>query len=635
MKKTTRLVIVLLVLALCFVFLLPTIRWYFWTSKEDRALATESREKIRDYAINMATKDVDFLIEAAKSGSSESLDTARFGELIKAAQKSYKAMGKEAPHTWTAADILTAFPSANEAQARSEISDIMENFYRNRILTIKKYQTNAVKLGLDLSGGMSLIIKADLSAIEESAEKPAEVKNEPASSVAAESNEAEKSDTEAGDAVSTNGETITQADVQKTPEKRTITATTKQEAMNLAMETLRSRIDRFGLSEPVIRQQGEDRIYIELPGATDTDQINSIIMGRGILAFHLVDDDATAQFYQYYNANPGTTFDANYQLLDPTIIPEDTMVLGVYHKDAYGIDERDENQPFLVVKKQAGLDGKHLTEVETSRGNTGQPVVEFALTGEGAEIFAKLTTDNKGKRLAIVSDNKIKSAPNINEPITGGRGIIQGFTAAEGENLKAVLRSAWLNVPLELESQQIVGATMGKLAISQGLNALKWGLVAVFAFMLMYYLEAGINACIAQILNLYIMFSILSAFNLTLSLSSIAGMILTIGMAVDANVVIFERIKEELLLGKSRASAIEAGFDHALSAIMDSNITTFIAAAFLSILGTGTIKGFAYSLSIGVLSSVFTALFVSKLIFDFGSETLNLQNLKISWRSYH
>jgi protein-export membrane protein secD len=624
MKKTTRLVIVLLVLALCFVFLLPTIRWYFWTSKEDRVLATESREKIRDYAVNMAGKDVNFLVDAAKSGSQEALDSNRFGEIIAHAKKTYKTFGKELPQVWTAGAVVAAFPSANETQARAEMSSVLETFYRNRILRIKGYQTNAVKLGLDLSGGMSLIIKADLSAIEETADQPAETEKPVA--------ETEKSSDGEGSS-DTLGEQLA-AVIKKTAEKRTITASTKQEAMALAIETLRSRVDRFGLSEPVIRQQGEDRIYIELPGATDTDQINSIIMGRGILAFHIVDDDATAKFYQYYNANKGTTFDANYNLLDPSIIPEDTIVLGVYKKDAYGIDQRAEGQPFLVVKKQAGLDGKYLTEVETSRGNTGQPVVEFALSGEGAEIFAKLTTENKGKRLAIVSDGKIKSAPNINEPITGGRGIIQGFSAEEGENLKAVLRSAWLNVPLELESQQIIGATMGKLSIEQGLNALFWGLIAVFVFMLMYYLEAGINACIAQVLNLYIMFSILSALNLTLSLSSIAGMILTIGMAVDANVVIFERIKEELLLGKSRASAINAGFDQAFWAIMDSNITTFIAAAFLSILGTGTIKGFAYSLAIGVISSVFTALFVSKLIFDFGSETLKLKNLKISWRSY-
>ena len=625
MKKTTRLVIVLLVLALCFVFLLPTIRWYFWTSKEDRVLATESREKIRDYAVNMAGKDVNFLVDAAKSGSQEALDSNRFGEIIAHAKKAYKTFGKELPQVWTAGAVVAAFPSANETQARAEMSSVLETFYRNRILRIKGYQTNAVKLGLDLSGGMSLIIKADLSAIEETADQPAETEKPAA--------ETEKSSDGEGSS-DTSGEQIASSSAKKPAEKRTITASTKQEAMALAIETLRSRVDRFGLSEPVIRQQGEDRIYIELPGATDTDQINSIIMGRGILAFHMVDDDATAKFYQYYNANKGTTFDANYNLLDPSIIPEDTIVLGVYKKDAYGIDQRAEGQPFLVVKKQAGLDGKYLTEVETSRGNTGQPVVEFALSGEGAEIFAKLTTENKGKRLAIVSDGKIKSAPNINEPITGGRGIIQGFSAEEGENLKAVLRSAWLNVPLELESQQIIGATMGKLSIEQGLNALFWGLIAVFVFMLMYYLEAGINACIAQVLNLYIMFSILSALNLTLSLSSIAGMILTIGMAVDANVVIFERIKEELLLGKSRASAINAGFDQAFWAIMDSNITTFIAAAFLSILGTGTIKGFAYSLAIGVISSVFTALFVSKLIFDFGSETLKLKNLKISWRSY-
>lgn len=625
MKKTTRLVIVLLVLALCFVFLLPTIRWYFWTSKEDRVLATESREKIRDYAVNMAGKDVNFLVDAAKSGSQEALDSNRFGEIIAHAKKTYKTFGKELPQVWTAGAVVAAFPSANETQARAEMSSVLETFYRNRILRIKGYQTNAVKLGLDLSGGMSLIIKADLSAIEETADQPAETEKPAA--------ETEKSSDGEGSS-DTSGEQIASSSAKKPAEKRTITASTKQEAMALAIETLRSRVDRFGLSEPVIRQQGEDRIYIELPGATDTDQINSIIMGRGILAFHIVDDDATAKFYQYYNANKGTTFDANYNLLDPSIIPEDTIVLGVYKKDAYGIDQRAEGQPFLVVKKQAGLDGKYLTEVETSRGNTGQPVVEFALSGEGAEIFAKLTTENKGKRLAIVSDGKIKSAPNINEPITGGRGIIQGFSAEEGENLKAVLRSAWLNVPLELESQQIIGATMGKLSIEQGLNALFWGLIAVFVFMLMYYLEAGINACIAQVLNLYIMFSILSALNLTLSLSSIAGMILTIGMAVDANVVIFERIKEELLLGKSRASAINAGFDQAFWAIMDSNITTFIAAAFLSILGTGTIKGFAYSLAIGVISSVFTALFVSKLIFDFGSETLKLKNLKISWRSY-
>lgn len=637
MKKITRLVIVLIVLALCFVFLRPTMQWYFWTNKEDRALATESREKIRDYAINMAARDVDFVITAAQSGTNDALDSDRFAVLIKKAQKNYKDMGIAAPERWSAVDILKAFPSANEEQARSAISGVMESYYRDRILKIKAYQKNAVKLGLDLSGGMSLIIKADLTAIDDQSNAAAGEKNaeaENTENAQATEGAEDKSSSPDANGKNTESEIAPSSLVKEKPKKKSMSDDVKKEAMTLAIETLRSRIDTFGLSEPVIRQQGEDRIYIELPGATDTDQINSIIQGRGLLAFHIVDDEATRQFYSYYTANRDKTFDAHYNLLDPSIIPADTMVLGCYEKDAYGIDVRNEREPFLVVKKEPGLQGKHLTEVETTRGQTNEPIVAFALDLEGADIFAKLTSENKGKRLAIVSDNKIKSAPNIKDAITGGRGVISGFSAEEGENLKAVLRSAWLNVPLELESRQVIGATMGKKMIDQGLNALKWGLVAVFIFMLLYYREAGINACVAQVLNLYMMFSILSAFNLTLSLSSIAGMILTIGMAVDANVVIFERIKEELLLGKSRASAINAGFDQAFWAIMDSNITTFIAAAFLSVLGTGTIKGFAYSLAIGVISSVFTALFVSKLIFDFGTETLKFKQIRISWRKH-
>ena len=579
MKKRTRFVIVLAVLGLCFAFLYPTLKWYFWTGKEDKALALGSREKIKDYVMNMTKADVDALIASAKKGETEPV-VAKYEPLIKTAKKNLKSIGKPVPEVWSAGELLAAFPGSSEENARSTISPILEDAYRSKILSIKNAQANAVKLGLDLSGGMSIIIKADLSAV-------------------------------SGDG----GEAGTSA---------------KKEAMNLAIDTISSRIDKFGLTEPVIRQQGDDRIYVEIPGAADADKINSIIMGRGLLAFHIVDDDATQAFYNYYNANPTHTFDADYNLLDPAIIPADTKVLGVYKKDAYGLDERD---GFLVIKKDAALEGKHLQRVSTTTNQTNEPLVVFELDSEGAEIFATVTTENKGKRLAIVSDDKIKSAPNIKEPITGGTGTISGFSADEAENLKTILRTAWLNVPLQLENQQVIGASMGEQAINQGLRALQWGLVAVLVFMLIWYRSAGFNACIAQILNLYIVFSVLSAFNLTLTLPSIAGMILTIGMAVDANVVIFERIKEELALHKSRAAAIQTGFDHAFWAIMDSNITTFIAALFLSILGTGPIKGFAYSLTIGVVSSVFTALFVSRLIFDFGTETLRQKKLRITWRT--
>jgi preprotein translocase subunit SecD len=194
------------------------------------------------------------------------------------------------------------------------------------------------------------------------------------------------------------------------------------------------------------------------------------------------------------------------------------------------------------------------------------------------------------------------------------------------------LQTAWLSVPLSVESQQVIGASLGEVAINQGIKAVVVGLVAVMLFMLLLYKGAGINAIVAQVLNFYIMFSILSALNLTLTLPSIAGMILTIGMAVDANVIIFERIKEEIRLGKGRAAAVAAGFDNAFWAILDSNITTFIAALFMSQLGSGSIQGFAVSLAIGVVSSVFTALVVSRLIFDVGTEALKQTKVSISWR---
>ncbi len=575
MSKRSRLILILVVLAVCFAFLWPSVKWYYLTPPEDQALALGSRERIKDYARNMAVADLRELKEAAKDGSSDPV-SQKYDVLVAEAKKSYRAMKKDTPEVWTARPLVAAFSS------EMEVLLLLENQYREHILKIKKTQASAVKLGLDLSGGMSIIIKADL-------DKAAESQKESIDDMGA----------------------------------------FRAEAMAQALEIINSRIDRFGLSEPVIRQQGEDRIYIEIPGNADSDRINSIIMGRGMLAFHMVDDDATQAFNDYYNRNPTSTFDAEYNLLDPSIIPSDTRLLGLYRKDSYGLDER---VGFLAIKKESALEGRHIQSAESRRDEMGRPVVNFILDGEGAKIFADLTTNNVNKRLAIVSDDKIRSNAVINEPIPGGSVQISGFSADEAENLRAVLRTAWLSVPLELENQQVIGASMGQESINQGIWALVCGLAAVLLFMLLYYRGAGINALVAQVLNLYILFSVLSALNLTLTLPSIAGMILTIGMAVDANVVVFERIKDELRLRKGRQASVASGFSHAFWAIMDANITTFIAAVFLSQLGTGPIRGFAYSLAIGVTSSVFTALFVSRLIFDFGTETLKRKNLLISWR---
>jgi preprotein translocase subunit SecD len=572
MNKRYRLLILLVVLGVCFLFLLPTIRWYFFTPKEQQALALESRQQIRAYSFQTAQADWQRLLEAARSGDAVPGDLEF---LIPIARRLHREYNEPVPAQWTAMSVLQAFQSFSTRRAAL---DAIEQKHAEEIFALKNLQNNAVKLGLDLSGGLSIILQVG----------------------------------------------------------RTLTDDDPADAMNRALEVLNSRIDRFGLTEPVIRRQGTSQIYVEIPGTADPERINDIIMGKGSLTFHLEDTDATAVFYQYYRENPTRTFDAGGNLINPSIIPPDTMLLGVFIKDRYGLDEHDRNPDgtyrYIAVKREIGLDGNLIEDASVDRDNiSGRPIVVFRLNDEGAEIFHRLTAANVNQNLAIVMDDRVRSNPRINEAIPGGRGTITGFDTEGSENLALVLRTAALPVELVVASQQSIGASLGEDTIRQGLYALLGGVAAVLIFMLVWYRAAGINAVVAQILNFYIMFSVLSALSFTLTLPAIAGFILTIGMATDANVIIFERMKEEMRLGKSRKAVIEAGFGKAFWAIMDSNITTFIAALFLSQLGSGPIRGFAVSLSIGVFSSVFTALFVSRLIFDFGTDVMRSKNLSVSW----
>jgi preprotein translocase subunit SecD len=571
MSKRYRLFILLIILGVCFLFLWPTIRWYFFISRDQQTLALESRQQIRTYSSQASGDELQRLLDAAASDNVIP-DDLEFVTTV--AKKQYKALKKPIPAQLTARSVLEAFSTKREA------ADAIEQKHADDIFALKNLQKNAVKLGLDLSGGLSIVLQVG----------------------------------------------------------RTLTEDNPEDAMKRALEVLNNRIDQFGLTEPVIRSQGSDQIYVEIPGTADPERINDIIMGKGSLTFQLEDSEATDAFRNYYRANPTTTFDANGNLLNPSIVPSDVVVLGVYTKDRYGLDEQVRNNDgslsYIAVKKEIGLDGNYIEDASVDRNNMdGKPEVVFKLSSEGGEIFYKLTSANVNKNLAIILDNKVKSHPNISTGIHD-RGTITGFGSEEADNLALVLRTAAFPVELEVASQQSIGPSMGEDTIRQGLYALLGGIAAVFIFMLIYYKAAGINAIVAQLLNFYIMFSVLSALNFTLTLPAIAGFILTIGMAVDANVIIFERMKEEMILGKSRKAVIEAGFGKAFWAIMDSNITTFIAALFLSQLGSGPIRGFAVSLSIGVFSSVFTALFVSRLIFDFETDVLRNKGLSISWRTH-
>jgi len=577
MNKRYRLIILLVVLAVCFLFLLPSIRWYFFIPRDKQALALESRQQIRTYSSQAAGADLQRLIDSART---EEAVPADLEYLVPIARKMYKNFNLPVPAVFNSKTVLEAFSSKREAL------DTIENKYRDDIFAVKDLQKNAVKLGLDLSGGLSIVLQSNLDSVSQRL-----------------------------------GRALNEED--------------RIDAMNRALEVLNSRIDRFGLTEPVIRRQGNDQIYVEIPGTADPERINDIIMGKGSLTFHLENTEATEAFYRYYLANQTTTFDASGKLINPYIIPDNTMVLGVYTKDRYGLDEQrrnlDGSLSYIVVEKEIGLDGNYIEEATVERNNMdGKPEVIFRLSSEGGEFFYQLTSRNVDRNLAIVMDDRVRSAPRISTGIRE-RGTITGFDSESAENLALVLRTAALPVELEVASQQSIGASMGEDTIRQGLYALLGGISLVLIFLLVYYRGAGINAVVAQLLNFYIMFSVLSALSFTLTLPAIAGFILTIGMATDANVIIFERMKEEMRLGKSRKAVIEAGFAKAFWAIMDSNITTFIAALFLSQLGSGPIRGFAVSLSIGVFSSVFTALFVSRLIFDFGTDVMKSKGLSVSW----
>ncbi|MCL2834019.1 MAG: protein translocase subunit SecD [Treponema sp.] len=578
MSKRYRFIIVVVVLAICFVFLYPSIRWYFLTPKLDQTRALASRQDIKTYASQTAQLDLQKLIDQAKAGGSL---PPELSFLITNAKKYYKDSKTPAPDKWDASAVLGAFNS------RQEVLGVIETKYRDSIFSLKDLQKSAVQLGLDLSGGLSIVLQANMAALQDKL-------------------------------------------------THTITVQDQDDAVNRALDVLNSRIDRFGLTEPVIRRQGTDQIYVEIPGSADPEKINSIIMGRGSLAFHMVDQEATDAFNTYYNAHPTTTFDLDGNLLDPTLVPADVVIRGFYIKDEYGLDEQRKNSSgnpdYIAIKKEVGLDGNHIQSAQVDKNSLdGRPEVTFMLDAEGGDIFYKLTSANINKPMAIVLDDKVKSSAVINSAIRDAVRLT-GFGQDEADSIALILRTAALPVELEVVNQQSIGASMGEDTIMQGFYALLGGLGFLLLFMLLYYKGAGINAIIAQVLNFYIMLSILSAFNFTLTMPSIAGFILTIGMATDANVLVFERMKEELRAGKTRKAAVEAGFEKAFWAIMDSNITTFIAALFLSQLGTGPIQGFAVSLAIGLFSSVFTALFVSRLIFDFGTDVMRSKYLSVSWR---
>jgi len=363
---------------------------------------------------------------------------------------------------------------------------------------------------------------------------------------------------------------------------------TKKQSVDQAIETIRNRLDQFGLAEPTVAKQGDEKILVELPGIKTQEEeqrARELISRAAYLQLMAVDEDRKTRVYQMSDAEAARYGDL--------ILP-------------------DAEQPGVkyLIKEIQILDGSMLTNAQVQFDpDTNQPVISFALNAEGAAIFGDFTEANVGNHLAVVLDGKVFSAPVINERIGGGHGQISGnYTPQGAQDLAIALRSGALLAPIYLMEKRSVGPSLGADSIKSASIALAGGFILVVIFMLVYYKLAGVIANIALIANLFILLAVMSLFGATLTLPGMAGIVLTVGMAVDANVIISERIRELLYQGVSVRKAIEQGYDNATSAILDANITTLIAAIVLYVYGTGAIKGFAITMSIGILASMLTAI---------------------------
>ncbi|MBP5757483.1 MAG: protein translocase subunit SecD [Spirochaetales bacterium] len=575
MRKTERILIAVLAIAICVWFLFPTIRWYAFVSPEDKALTTGSSLQVKEYSQGQARTA---LLYMEQNGSSEVPKEYSF--VIELAKSQSKEKGTSKTDIKTCSDVLSAFSaSSDEGQA---FMSAVEKHYREYIQSLKELSSKALQLGLDLKGGMSILLDVDPSSL--------------AQRLGHEPSEAEISS-----------------------------------AIDEDIEILKNRIDQFGMAEPEIRKQGTQQILIELAGTPDPERVDAFLKGKGALAFHLADSLSTQRAQAYYAQNPeefqalAYALENNLPFTQPSFIPADRTIAGSFSTDAYGIEQLS---GIVVIYRKAALDGGYLLSAEKGKDSTSsQPVVTFKISSEGGSIFYDFTKAHIGQPLSIVMDGHVKSTATIRDALSTNVQI-SGFTDEEAENIAIILKTASLPISVTVSSQQTVGASLGEDSVRIGLKAIVFGFVLVVIIMIALYAGSGIIADIALVMNLVIMVATLGGFGSTLTLTGIAGLILSVGMAVDANVIIFERIKDELKAGSLPKKAVSVGFSKALWTILDSNITTIIAAVVLIIFGSSAVKGFATTLAIGIVSSLFTSLFLSHLLMDL----VVGEKISISWR---
>ncbi len=427
----------------------------------------------------------------------------------------------------------------------------------------------------------------------------------------------------------------------------------KAKALEQALETIKNRIDQFGVVEPTVVKYGGDMVLVQLPGIKEPERAKALIKRTGLLEFKLVDDgnnfietladklpEGITIQYEEVQDEKGRIIQSpflrsgSFTKLSKFIesiknqIPEGDEIL---IEDIYHPETGTRTYRTYLLKAETLLKGDTIDDARV-RFDTqfGQPYVALSFNSVGAKIFEEITGENVGRRLAIILDGRVKSAPRIKTRIPGGKAIIEGrFTSEEAHDLAITLRAGSLPAPIEIAEERTVGPSLGADSIRKGMIAIIIGGIAVIIFMVFYYKLSGLIADLALLLNLILIIAIMSLFEATLTLPGIAGLLLTLGMAVDANVLIIERIREELRSGKTMRAAVEAGYERAFSAIFDSNVTTVVSAAILFQFGTGPIKGFAVTLTVGIIVSFFTAVFVTHVINDYLLTKVGLKEISV------
>ena len=399
----------------------------------------------------------------------------------------------------------------------------------------------------------------------------------------------------------------------------------KDSAINQALETIRNRIDQFGVAEPLVQRQGLKQIVVQLPGVKDPKRAKDLIKETALLEFKMLDEDN--QMKLDLPARIPKDKEADVLKQAESKLPEGSQVL--FERAVEKDTGREYRIPYLV-KRRVMLTGDVLSDARVSIGQFNDPYVSITFDAKGGREFERITGDNVKKRMAVVLDNTIYSAPVIQERISGGRAQITGtFTTQEANDLAIVLRAGALPAPLKIIQDLTVGPSLGKDSIEKGVRATLLAGAMVVIFMMVYYRLSGAIADFALILNLICLMGALSALSATLTLPGIAGIVLTIGMGVDSNVLIFERIREELRSGKGVRLAVDGGYDKAFWTIVDSHVTTLITGVVLFLFGTGPIKGFAVTLCLGIAINLFTALVGTKVVFDIINQRHKVEQLSI------